>query len=158
MADRFTLFRMMLKEVAHKHGMIATYMAKPYGDRTGNGAHFNMSLASTKTGENLFGAADDRRGCGLSPLAYQFIAGVLRHAPAIVAVTCPTVNSFKRLVKTGSMTGFTWAPIFISYGGNNRTHMFRVPLLRPHIEGRDGGNGQSISPARAGSAARSTHR
>jgi glutamine synthetase len=63
------------------------------------------------------------------------LAGVLRHAPAIVATTCPTVNSYKRLIKSGSMTGYTWAPIFISYGGNNRTHMMRVPLLRRHIEG-----------------------
>jgi glutamine synthetase len=148
MADRFTLFRMMMKEVAHKHGVIATFMPKPYGDRTGNGAHFNMSLASAKTGENLFGAADDRRGCGLSPLAYQFIAGVLRHAPAIVAVTCPTVNSYKRLVKTGSMTGFTWAPVYISYGRNNRTHMLRVPWIRPEVD-RDGQtHGPNLSSAR----------
>lgn len=148
MADRFTLFRMMMNEVAHKHGMIATFMPKPYGDRTGNGAHFNMSLASVETGENLFGAADDRRGCGLSPLAYQFIAGVLRHAPAIVATTCPTVNSYKRLVKTGSMTGFTWAPVYISYGRNNRTHMLRVPWIRPEVD-RDGHtSGPSLSSAR----------
>mgnify|MGYP001421991185 FL=1 len=63
------------------------------------------------------------------------MAGVLDHAPAVVATTCPTVNSYKRLVKSGSITGYTWAPIFISYGGNNRTHMMRVPKLRPEIEG-----------------------
>jgi glutamine synthetase len=135
MADRFTLWRLMMKETARRRGWEATFMAKPYADRTGSGAHFNMSMSDAKTSKNLFGDAGDKRGCGLSRLAYQFLAGVLRHAPAIVAVTCPTVNSYKRLIKTGSMTGYTWAPIFMSYGGNNRTHMMRVPMTRPHIEG-----------------------
>lgn len=112
-------------------------MAKPYADRTGSGAHFNMSMYDLETGKNVFGDAGDPRGCGLSGTAYRFLAGVLRHAPAVVAMTCPTVNSYKRLIKSGSMTGFTWAPIFISYGGNNRTHMMRVPMLRPHIEGEE---------------------
>ncbi|HLI13832.1 MAG TPA: type III glutamate--ammonia ligase [Alphaproteobacteria bacterium] len=135
MADRFVLWRMMMKEVSRRHGWEATFMAKPYADRTGSGAHFNMSLSDTKSGTNVFGDSSDKRNCGLSRTAYQFLAGVLRHAPAIAAVTCPTVNSYKRLIKTGSMTGYTWAPIFISYGGNNRTHMMRVPMLRPHVEG-----------------------
>ena len=106
-----------------------------------------MSLADVKTGKNLCGDAGDARGCGLSRLAYQFLGGVRKHAAAIVATTCPTVNSYKRLIKTGSMTGFTWAPIFISYGGNNRTHMLRVPKLRPQIEGdADPGEGsRSVS-------------
>ncbi len=146
-ADRFTLWRMMMKEVAHKHGCIATNMPKPYPDRTGNGAHFNMSIESLKSGENLFGSAQDKRGCGLSNLAYHFIAGVLKHAPAIVAVTCPTVNSYKRLVKSGSMTGFTWAPVYISYGRNNRTHMLRAPWVRPEVD-RDHNHGLSLSSAR----------
>ena len=94
-----------------------------------------MSLADIKTGENISGDAADKRGCGLSKRGYQFLGGLKKHAAAIVAVSCPTVNSYKRLIKTGSMTGYTWAPIFISYGGNNRTHMFRVPMLRPQIEG-----------------------
>ena len=94
-----------------------------------------MSLADIKTGKNISGDADDPRGCGLSKLAYQFLAGTLKHAEAIVAVTCPTVNSYKRLIKSGSVTGYTWAPVFVSYGGNNRTHMMRVPTLRPQIEG-----------------------
>lgn len=135
MADRFILWRMMMKEVSRRHGWEATFMPKPYADRTGSGAHFNMSMADARTGKNVFGDATDRRGCGLSRTAYQFLAGVLGHAPAIVATTCPTVNSYKRLIKTGSMTGYTWAPIFISYGGNNRTHMMRVPMVRPQIEG-----------------------
>ncbi len=146
MADRYVLWRLMVKEVARQYGFEATFMPKPYADRTGSGAHLNMSFASLDTGENLFGAGADPRGCGLSKLAYQFIAGILAHAPAVVATTCPSVNSYKRLVKTGSMTGFTWAPIFVSYGGNNRTHMLRVPMLRPQIE--TAGHGVNLSTAR----------
>ncbi len=136
MADRQTLFRMMMKELARRHGFEFTLMPKPYANRTGTGGHFNMSLADRETGENLFAAADDPRGCGVSLLAYQFIAGVLRHAPVLTALAAPTVNSYKRLVKTGSMTGFTWAPIFISYGRNNRTHMLRVPMTSARVESR----------------------
>lgn len=135
-ADRMVLWRMMMKEVARKHGIEVTFMPKPYPDRTGTGAHFNMSMADSRTGKNLFEDAEDRRGCGVSELAYQFVAGLLAHAPAITAIAAPTVNSYKRLVKTGSMTGFTWAPIFRSYGGNNRTHMLRIPLTSPRVESR----------------------
>src|SRR5437879_7620105 len=136
MADRQTLWRMMMKQVARRHGFELTLMPKPYGNRTGTGAHFNMSLADIHSGSNLFADPEDPRGCGISTLAYQFIAGVLAHAPALTAVAAPTVNSYKRLVKSGSMTGFTWAPIFRSYGGNNRTHMLRVPLTSPRVESR----------------------
>jgi len=154
MADRYVLWRLMAKELARSRGFEATFMPKPYADRTGSGAHFNMSIESIDGGANLFGDANDARGCGLSKLGYQFMAGVLAHAPAIVAVTCPIVNSYKRLVKTGSMTGYTWAPIFISYGGNNRTHMLRVPRLRPHIEGeRKPEGGVYLSAARIESRA-----
>ena len=141
MADRFVTWRLMMKEIARKYGWEATMMPKPYSDRTGSGAHFNMSLADVNTGKNISGDAGDKRGCGLSKKAYQFLGGLRKHAAAIVATTCPTVNSYKRLIKSGSMTGYTWAPIFISYGGNNRTHMFRVPLLRPEIEGAGHGDG-----------------
>ena len=137
MCDRFVLWRMMMKEVSRRHGFEATFMPKPYADQTGSGAHFNMSFTSLDTGATLMGDASDARGCGLSKLAYQFLAGVLRHAPAVVATTCPIVNSYKRLIKSGSMTGYTWAPIYVSYGGNNRTHMMRVPKVRPQIEGAD---------------------
>jgi glutamine synthetase len=136
MADRQTLWRMMMKSVAREHGFDVTFMPKPYSDRTGTGAHFNMSLADAESGANAFADADDPRGCGVSRLAYHFIGGLLEHAPALTALACPTVNSYKRLVKTGSMTGFTWAPIFRSYGGNNRTHMLRVPLTSPRVESR----------------------
>jgi glutamine synthetase len=136
MADRQTLWRMMMKTVAREHGFDVTFMPKPYSNRTGTGAHFNMSLADLDSGDNRFANPSDQRGCGISELGYQFIAGLLEHAPALTALACPTVNSYKRLVKTGSMTGFTWAPIFRSYGGNNRTHMLRVPLASPRVESR----------------------
>ena len=76
MADRFVVWRMMMKELARKHGWEATMMPKPYADRTGSGAHFNMSLADVKTGKNISGDAADKRGCGLSKLAYQFLGGL----------------------------------------------------------------------------------
>ena len=136
MADRQTLFRMMMKELARRHGSEFTIMPKPFSNRTGTGGHFNMSLADFETGENLFVDLDDPRGCGASRLSYQFIAGLLRHAPALTALSAPTVNSYKRLVKTGSKTGFTWAPIFISYGRNNCTHMLRIPVTSPRVESR----------------------
>jgi glutamine synthetase len=135
MADRFVFFRLMVGEMARQHGMFASWMPKPFGDRTGSGAHFNMSLADGD-GTNLFVDSDDRRGCGLSPLGYQFVAGVLRHAPAICALIAPTVNSYKRLVKQGNMSGLTWAPIFACYGNNNRTNMLRIPLGGGRVECR----------------------
>jgi glutamine synthetase len=136
MADRFTFFRLMVKEIAKRHGYFATFMPKPFANRTGSGAHYNMSLADLKTGKNLFADPDDSRRCGLSQLGYQFIAGILRHAPAICAVIAPTVNSYKRLVRRGSMSGFTWAPVYICYGNNNRTNMLRIPLAGGRVECR----------------------
>ena len=136
MSDRFVLWRMMTKILARNHGFEATFMPKPYSDRTGNGGHFNMSMADLETGENMFDDADDPRGAGVTELAYRFIAGVLAHAPAISALTAPTVNSYKRLIKSGSMTGFTWAPVYISYGANNRTHMLRIPMAGGRVESR----------------------
>ncbi|MEJ2518488.1 MAG: type III glutamate--ammonia ligase, partial [Methyloceanibacter sp.] len=93
MADRFVFLRMMSNAIARKHGYFASWMPKPFPNRTGSGAHYNMSLASLETGENLFKDPDDPRGCGLSKLGYQFVAGVLRHLPEISAVVSPTVNS-----------------------------------------------------------------
>jgi glutamine synthetase len=136
MSDRLTFFRLMVKELARQHGYFASFMPKPYSDQTGSGAHYNMSLADIKTGENLFLSTDDPRGCKLSTLGYQFIAGILKHAPAICAVIAPTVNSYKRLVAQGSMSGFTWAPVYICYGNNNRTNMLRIPLAGGRVECR----------------------
>jgi glutamine synthetase len=136
MSDRLTFFRLMVKEIARKHGYFATFMPKPFANRTGSGAHYNMSLADLNTGANLFENPDDPRGCGLSKLGYQFIAGILRHASAICAVIAPTVNSYKRLIARGSMSGFTWAPVYICYGNNNRTNMLRIPLAGGRVECR----------------------
>ena len=136
MADRITFFRLMVKEIAHQYGYFASFMPKPFGDRTGSGAHYNMSLYDLQTGENLFISKDDPRGCNLSQLGYQFIAGILKHAAAICAVIAPTVNSYKRLVRKGSMSGFTWAPVYICYGNNNRTNMLRIPLGGGRVECR----------------------
>lgn len=136
MADRFVFFRLMANEIARKHGHFASFMPKPFADRTGSGAHYNMSLADLATGTNLFATEHDPRGVGISPLGYHFIAGILRHLPAITAVIAPTVNSYKRLVRQGSMSGSTWAPVFVSYGNNNRTNSLRVPLAGGRVECR----------------------
>jgi len=93
-----------------------------------------MSLADIKTGENLFEPTnDDLHNCGISKIAYHFIAGVLKHGAAITAVIAPTVNSYKRLVRQGSMSGSTWAPVFMCYGSNNRTNMIRIPSMGGRI-------------------------
>jgi glutamine synthetase len=135
MADRFTFFRLMVGELAHRHGYYASFMPKPFGDCTGSGAHLNMSL-SDEQGTNLFTSDDDPRRCGISPVGYQFIAGVLRHARALSALIAPTVNSYKRLTKHSGSSGFTWAPIFGCYGGNNRTNMLRIPGSGGRVECR----------------------
>jgi glutamine synthetase len=134
MADRYVFFRMMAHEIARRHGGFASFMPKPYADRAGSGAHFNMSLADATTGENLFKDANDPKGCGLSALGYHFIAGVLKHLPAICAMVAPSVNSYKRLVKQGSASGFTWAPILCCYGNNNRTNALRIPMGGGRVE------------------------
>ncbi len=127
MADRFVFFRRLANEIARRHGGFASFMPKPLGHYAGSGAHFNMSLFDTGTGDNLFVADDDPRGCGLSTLGYRFVAGLLHHLPTISAVVAPTVNSYKRLILKGSNSGFTWAPVFCAYGGNNRTNTIRIP-------------------------------
>ena len=136
MADRFVFFRLLVQEVAHRHGFFASFMPKPFGDRAGSGAHYNMSLRDPHTGANLFEDDNDPRSCGLSKLGYQFIAGLLRHLPAISALVSPTVNSYKRLIKEGSMSGFTWAPVFACYGNNNRTNTLRIPYGGGRVEMR----------------------
>jgi glutamine synthetase len=135
MADRLTVFKLMAKEITHRHGLIATFMPKPFADRTGSGAHYNMSLADINSGENLF-VHPEGKPAAVSRLAEHFIAGILRHAPAICAVIAPTVNSYKRLVAQGSMSGFTWAPVFVCYGNNNRTNMLRIPSPGGRVERR----------------------
>ena len=139
MADRYVFFRLMAKHYAAEEGLLATFMPKPFADKTGSGAHFNMSLASLETGANLFVRApeNDPRGLGLSDLGYQFIAGILRHGPALCAAFAPTVNSYKRLVRRGLMAYYSWAPVFNSYGRNNRTNSVRVPMGGGRCESRN---------------------
>ena len=125
--DRAVFFRYMVESLAQQRGLIATFMPKPFANLTGNGCHFHVSLWSN--GENVFerDAADDPRGLGLSELAYQFIGGLKANAKAYIAVTAPTVNSYKRLVVGAPTSGATWAPAYVSYGYNNRTQMLRIP-------------------------------
>jgi glutamine synthetase len=139
MCDRFTFFRFMAKHYAKEQGLLATMMPKPFADRTGTGAHFNMSLYDLETGRNLFACdpTEDPRGIGLTTLGYQFIAGILRHGPALCAAFAPTVNSYKRLVRQGRMSYFSWAPVFNSYGSNNRTNSVRVPAGGGRCESRN---------------------
>lgn len=125
-ADRFTLLRTMIADIASDHGAIASFMPKPLAGRTGSGAHVHLS-ALDQSGENAFLDLTDPRGLGLSPIAYSFLAGVMDHAPALAAITMPTVNSYRRLHSTGGSSGARWAPDAIVYGGNNRTGMLRVP-------------------------------
>lgn len=138
-ADRFIFFKMLASETARKYGAIATFMAKPFADRTGSSAHMHYHLADAKTGANRFASERDSRGLGLSELAYHFLGGVLAHARALCAITSPTVNCYKRLQigagLTGTRSGFTWTPAFITYGDNNRTQMIRTPEAG-HVEDR----------------------
>lgn len=125
-ADNFIFVKMAASEIARKHGMIATFMPKPFSNRTGSGAHFHISVGDGKT-PNLFEDKTDKRGLSLSTIAYQFLGGVLVHAKALAAVCAPTVNSYKRLVVGRSLSGATWAPAYVAYGDNNRTACVRIP-------------------------------
>ena len=116
---------MAASELAADLGLICSFMPKPFANLPGNGMHMHMSLGEGST--NLFEDKNDRRGLQLSTLGYQFTAGLLKHAPALTALCCPTVNSYKRLVVGRSLTGASWAPAYISYGLNNRSSMLRGP-------------------------------
>lgn len=125
-ADRFTLLRTIIADIADSHGVIATFMPKPVAGRTGSGAHVHLS-AQAPDGANAFADPGDPRGLGLSPVAYSFLGGILAHARALSALSMPTVNSYKRLHASGGSSGASWAPDAIVYAGNNRTVMLRVP-------------------------------
>ncbi len=137
--DRLTFFRFMAKHYAREEGLLATMMPKPFANRTGNGAHFNMSLYDRETGKNLFAChpSEDPNGFGLTELGYHFVAGILKHGRALCAVFAPTVNSYKRLVRRGAMSYFSWAPVFNSYGSNNRTNSVRIPAGGGRCESRN---------------------
>ena len=134
-ADRHTFFKWMVKTVAEESGLLATFMPKPFSNLTGNGAHFHMSLWDEDNQKNLFFNENDQYG--LSQLGYWFTGGVLKHARALIAVTNPLVNSYKRLVRRKPRSGSTWAPVYVTYGANNRTQMIRIPA-EGRIENRLG--------------------
>jgi len=126
-ADRLIFFRYMVQTIAHKAGLAATFMPKPFANLTGSGLHLHSSLWDASTGAELFADPADSRGLGMSELGYQYIAGLIDHGRALAGVTCPTVNSYKRMGVGAPKSGATWAPAYATYGGNNRTQMLRIP-------------------------------
>ena len=136
-ADRVVTLRYLLSVIAAERGMVATFMPKPFADKTGSGLHLHMSL--TSAGTPVFPAVDDQRGLGLSETAYAFVGGILEHACALQAVMAPTVNSYKRTGATSTSSGASWAPRTPTFGGNDRTHYIRVPdSARVELRGGDG--------------------
>ena len=124
-ADRHAFFKFMVKSIAEKHGLRATFMPKPFAHLTGNGCHAHVSAWDGETDRNLF--LDDSDELGLSKLAHQFLGGVLHHAEALCALTNPCVNSYKRINAPVTTSGATWSPNAVTWSGNNRTHMVRIP-------------------------------
>jgi glutamine synthetase len=124
-ADKHAFFKFMVKSIAEKHGLRATFMPKPFANLTGSGCHVHVSLWSTKDGRCLFEDAGDE--LGLSKAAYHFIGGVMHSAEGLCAITNPVVNSYKRINAPPTVSGATWSPNAVTYAGNNRTHMIRIP-------------------------------
>lgn len=122
-ADRHSFFKYMVKSIAEKHGLRATFMPKPFANLTGNGCHSHVSL--WKDGKNVF--SDPKGELGVSKLGYQFLGGILAHAEALTAISNPMVNSYKRINAPATLSGATWSPNTVTYTGNNRTHMIRIP-------------------------------
>jgi len=136
-ADRLILFKMAASEIAKSMGLIASFMPKPFSNKTGTGAHFHMSMGS-KTSKNLFHDDADKNGLGLSQMAYHFLGGIMAHARGLAAIVAPTINSYKRLVVGRALSGATWAPAYIAYGNNNRTACVRIPYGRLEMRLPDG--------------------
>ncbi|MDX1529192.1 MAG: type III glutamate--ammonia ligase, partial [Gammaproteobacteria bacterium] len=124
-ADRHAFFKYMVKSIAEKHELRATFMPKPFAHLTGNGCHAHVSLWDEAGANNVF--HDDKGEMGLSELAYNFLGGILHSAEALCSFFNPTVNSYKRINAPPTLSGATWAPNAVTYGGNNRTHMVRIP-------------------------------
>ncbi len=122
-ADRHVFFKYMVKSIAEKHGLRATFMPKPFIDLTGSGCHVHVSM--WQKGKNAF--SDPKGELGVSDLGYAFIGGLIHNADALCALTNPTVNSYKRINAPRTISGATWAPNTVTYTGNNRTHMIRIP-------------------------------
>lgn len=125
-ADNLTYFKMAAHAISKKHGMLCSFMPKPFIDRSGSGLHMHIS-AGKAFGDNAFEDTSDSRGLNLSALGYHFLGGLMQHARALTAIAAPCVNSYKRLVSRGSRSGATWAPVNITYGKNNRTAFVRGP-------------------------------
>ena len=115
--DRAVFYRYMVEAMAQERGLIATFMPKPFAHLTGSGAHFHMSLWDGDTNLFLRDRDDDPRKLGLTDLAYQFVAGLKAHAKAYIALTAPTVTSYKRLVIGAPASGATWAPAYVTTAG-----------------------------------------
>jgi len=124
-ADQHAFFKYMVKAIAEKHGMRATFMPKPFAHLTGNGCHAHISVWDKTGRKNLF--HDPKGELGVSKLGYQFMGGLMHNAVGMTAMTNPTVNSYKRINGTVTLSGATWAPDTVTYGGNNRTTMIRIP-------------------------------
>ena len=124
-ADHHVFFKFMVKSIAEKHGFRATFMPKPFPQLTGNGCHAHISLWDQHGKRNLF--LGNREPLGLSALARHFLGGIMKNAQDICAIFNPTVNSYKRINAIPAISGATWPPDAVSYSGNNRTHMIRVP-------------------------------
>jgi glutamine synthetase len=124
-ADRHVFFKYMVKSLAEQHGLRATFMPKPFQNLTGNGCHAHVSVWDKSGSVNIF--SDDSDEMGLSKLAYQFLGGIIHSADSLAAIFNPTVNSYKRIDANVTLSGATWSPNAISYSGNNRTHMVRIP-------------------------------
>ena len=149
-ADRVVTLRYVIQMLAEQRGMTATFMPKPFTDRTGSGLHLHLSLWEDGRPRFPAGGAPDPQGLGLSPLGYSFVAGLLEHAPALHALITPTVNSFKRTGATSTASGATWAPRAASFGGNDRTHLVRVPdEHRVELRGGDGSASSHLAVAAA---------
>jgi len=124
-ADKHTFFKFMVKSIAENHGLRATFMPKPFVNLTGNGCHAHVSVWDKTGKKNLFHAPRDEMG--LSKLAYSFLGGVINSTDALCSIFNPTVNSYKRINAPRTISGATWAPNAVTFGGNNRTHMVRIP-------------------------------
>ena len=124
-ADKHSFFKFMTKSVAEKHGYRATFMPKPVEGLTGNGCHAHISVWDSAGRKNIF--ADSSMELGLSAQGRHFLGGIMKHASALAAITNPTVNSYKRINAPRTTSGATWAPNTVTWTGNNRTHMVRVP-------------------------------
>ena len=122
-ADRHTFFKFMVKTLAEKHGLRATFMPKPFENLTGNGCHAHISVWKGK--KNIFLDKSDK--LGLSKIAYNFLGGVIKNADSLSAFFNPTINSYRRINAPPTKSGASWSPSSISYTGNNRTHMIRIP-------------------------------